>query len=307
MVWNHLSKAGGRVAKAVNNVTELPAQLQKHHADKLLKGMPSFLRPELEIAIESERFKTPEDWKYLPGDRVLIMDGPKKGNIAHVQSTDEHTNGFVLDEQGPSRKIAIPKSMWLEGQKSYVLSLPSTVTQNSLRLVADLPIKNPKTGQEVYKTVAIRDLEFRGTYYDEDYRKIMPRRCVRGRPDLVVPWPRPEPKDEETQEMIHNNNYDLITSPTVAREQSYWISSLSKRPIPRQAIPTIRNIHSKYKKKTLGPRDIIRLVAPKMPLTEAKKTYLDEKEKLSKLVRPKLQDEDIERIGSMVKKHLENF
>ncbi|CAI4956699.1 CFC_HP_G0068220.mRNA.1.CDS.1 [Saccharomyces cerevisiae] len=48
------------------------------------------------------------------------------------------------------------------------------------------------------KNGAVRDVSFNGSYYDADYKKVMPYRCVKGQPDLIIPWPKPDPIDVQT-------------------------------------------------------------------------------------------------------------
>lgn len=174
-----------------------------------------------------------------------------------------------------------------------MITVPTSILGKDLRLVADLD--DEKTPGQT-KTVAVRDVSFNGSYYDEDYKKVMPYRCVKGQPDLVIPWPKPDPLDVKT---------DLATDPAIAREQTFWVDSIVKSPIPKGAILSIRNPHSKYKRGTLTAKDIAKLVAPQMPLTDVKKSYLEEKKELAQREIPKLTEEDMEAIGARVFEFLE--
>lgn len=287
--YDHLSKAGSRLLKRLEDV---PKRGQKRAEQFMNKALPEFVRPRSRvIQDETQRFQSEKDWKFLPGDRVVITHGKHKGNVAVIKDLETATNSFILDENGPSKQVPVAKNYWLENQSSHLLALPVSVKRKHLKLVADLEDpENPGTT----KTVAIKDVTFNGTYYDKDRKKVMPYRCVVGRPDLVIPWPVPEPTEDGP----------LGTDPKVARQQTFWIDTIVRNRVPRAAFLTLRNPHSKYKKRQLAPRDIAKLVAPQMPLSETKKKFLEEREMLASREKPQLTDEDIEMIGKRVKEHL---
>ncbi|SCV02535.1 LAME_0H02498g1_1 [Lachancea meyersii CBS 8951] len=286
--YQHLSKAGSRFLKQVEN---RPKHLVDHFKKFEEKSMPSFLVPSISRVEDSERFQSVREWKYMPGDRVVVTKGRWKGQVCVIQQLDKETNGFVLDENGPTKTVPVPKQFWSEGQNSHMVTFPMAVAQKDVKLVAD--IDDPKVPGAV-KTVAVRDIVFRGSYYDDGYKKLMPLRCVSGQEDLVIPWPKPEAKPDG----------ELATSGEVAREQTFWVSSIAQSPIPQGALLTIRNPKSKFRRGTLTARDIAKLVAPKMPLTKAKKAFIAEKEELAAGSKRKLSDQDKELIGSTVLEHL---
>ncbi|CEP60164.1 mitochondrial 54S ribosomal protein uL24m LALA0_S01e04456g [Lachancea lanzarotensis] len=282
--YQHLSKAGSRFLKQVEN---RPKHLVDHFKKFEEKSMPSFLVPSIPRVEDEERFKSVREWKYMPGDRVVVTKGKWKGQVCLIHQHDKETNGFVLDENGPTKTVPVPKQFWSEGQNSHMVTFPMAVSQNDVKLVAD--IDDQKAPGET-KTVAVRDIVFRGSYYDEAYKKLMPFRCVSGQEDLVIPWPQPEKKPDGT----------LATSPEVAREQTFWVSSIAQSPIPQGALLTIRNPKSKFRRGVLTARDIGKLVAPKMPLTKTKKSYIAEKQQLAARPKRKLSDDERELIGSKV-------
>lgn len=285
----HLTKVA-RVASKMNNV---PKHLESRIEKIVRTSTPEFMRPALPSVNEEDKFQTVKDWRFLPGDRVVILKGEKKGNICVVKQHDVMTNGFILDENGPSSNVPVPKQFWLEGQRTHMLTVPKAVRQQDLRLVAEIDdAANP--GQ--LKTVAVKGIEFKGTYYDDGYKKMMPYRSVVGQNDLIIPWPRPEPTEDG----------DLATEPALAREQTFWVDSIVKNPIPRDALLTVRNPRSKFRRGTLTARDISKLVAPKMPLSETKKAYLAEKKELAQRPRPTITNEEKAAIGQKIYDHLKD-
>lgn len=285
----HLTK----VSRVASRMSSVPKHLESR-MDKMARlSTPEFMRPALPTVKEEEKFQGVKDWKFLPGDRVVIMRGPKKGNICTIKQHDVLTNGFILDENGPSTSVPVPKKFWLEGQRSHMLLVPCAVRQEDLRLVAEIddPLNPGQT-----KTVAVKGIEFKGTYYDEGYKKMMPYRSVVGQNELVIPWPKPEPTEDG----------ELGTEPSLAREQTFWVDTIVKNPVPRDALLTVRNPHSKFRRGTLTARDISKLVAPKMPLSETKKAYLAERRELAKRERPRLTEEEKAAIGQKIYDHLKD-
>lgn len=286
----HLSKVGARVAARMNNVPKhMEAQMEK----RMNQSIPAFMRSALPSVKEEDKFKGIKDWKFLPGDRVVITKGDKKGHVCVVKQHDTTSNGYILDENGPAMNVPVPKQYWLEGQRTHVLMVPKAVRQQDLRLVAD--IDDPQNPGQL-KTMAVRDVEFKGTYYDENYKKMMPYRSVVGENELIIPWPRPEEVEDG----------ELATDPTFAREQTFWVDSIVKNPIPKRALLTIRNPHSKFRRGTLTARDVAKLVAPKMPLSDTKRAFLEEKKALASMSRPKLTEDEKSAIGQKIYEHLKD-
>ncbi|KAG0674697.1 hypothetical protein C6P41_001264 [Kluyveromyces marxianus] len=285
--YKHISKAGARFLEQVkmkdSNIAKMFNKFER-------STMPEFLSSPLERVDESEKFTTERQWKFMPGDRVVILNGEFKGNVCAITQHDRHTNGYILDENGPTKTVPVPKQFWQAGQNSHMVSFPVPVSQKDIKLVADI---DDPSRPGVSKTVAIRDIEFSGSYYDADYKKMMPYRVVVGDNKMVVPWPKPEFKPDGV----------LATRSEIARQQTFWVESAIKNPIPEAAFLTIRNPKSKYRRGVLTAKEISRLVAPKIPLTEEKKQYIQQKKELSGLPKRKLTDEDKEAIGSKIYQH----
>ncbi|CAL9735017.1 large ribosomal subunit protein uL24m [Monosporozyma servazzii] len=287
--YRHISKAGSRILERVNNPV---AKFAKGKEKQRIQSIPEFMRPDLPLVDEAKKFKTEQDWKFLPGDRVVIVRGEHRGNVCMIKGRDEHTNGYLLDDNGPSKQVVVPKEYWQEGQTSHVVAVPKTMTQKDLRLVADI---EDEMNPDQVKTVAVQNVVFKGTYYDEDYKKVLPYRCVLGQTDLVIPWPRPEPVEDG----------NLATNPEVSREQTYWVDSVARNPIPKKAFMTIRNPRSKYRRGKISAKDLKFLVKPEMPMTESQKAALAMKEQLGEIQRPELTEEDKILISERVKSYLD--
>ncbi|GMM56924.1 mitochondrial 54S ribosomal protein YmL40 [Maudiozyma humilis] len=289
--FKHISKAGARIMERLANP---PKGIVRHQAKEQAKALPEFLQPDLPILPREQRFRGPRDWRFMPGDRVVVLHGEAKGNIARVTKHDTATNGFILDEFGPTKTVAVPKDFWTEGQTTHMVNLPVLLRQRDLRLVAEVEDPADPTGATT-KTVAVANIVYKGQYYDEDYKRMMPYRCVFGQPDLIIPWPRPEPVEDGP----------LATDSEVAREQTFWVDSIARGSIPQQAFVTIRNPHSKHRRGTITPADLRKLVAPDMPLTETKKAYLEEQKMLHSRPKPVLTDADKQMIGDRVRQFME--
>lgn len=290
MSYRHLSKAGWRVLDRIQN----PPKHLRAKTEKLQKlGVPEFMQQELPNVDPKDRFNSVKDWMFMPGDRVLVVRGETSGNITTVREHVSQVNGYLLGENGPTRDVPIPQQFWMDGQKSHMTPVPRTVSRNDLRLVAD--IDDPDRPGHT-KIVAVRGIEFRGSYYDANYKRMMPVRCVAGRPELVIPWPKPEAVKDG----------DLATDPEQAREQTFWVDSLIQSSIPRAAFSTIRNSKSKFRRGKLTAKDIARLIAPKMPLTDVEKKISQEKIESQNIIKPQLTEEDQVRIGEKILKHFKD-
>jgi large subunit ribosomal protein L24 len=286
MSW--LSKAGARFRLDFQKIPRhrLPKYLKLQEATQ-----PQFIRPQVPVDLKKDGAVS-TDWtklKYLVGDRVLIVEGEKKGNICKVSRHSEY-GGYVLDENGPTDTVVVPKQFWTEGQTSHVVTFPKAVTEDKIRLVAE--VEDEVTKQ--VKTVAVDHLDFKtGSYFDEDYHKVVPFRSVHGQPDMVIPWPRPEPVEDGP----------LSTEVAQVRERTYFVESVVRDAIPEEALLTIRNPHSKHRRGTLDRTLVKRLTPPEMPLTDTKKAYMAERAHLQKRSKVNITDEMKSFLGKKIREH----
>ncbi|AMD21163.1 HEL117Wp [Eremothecium sinecaudum] len=287
MSYKHLTKISERFLKQTSR-SSMPSSYFKKLQNRTT---PEFMKTDLPHVKDSEKFSDYKDWKFLPGDRVVITkSGEWKGQVAKITTLDKDSNGYILDDDGPKKWVPVPKDYWVENQKTHMAHVPIPVTQNDIKLVADVddPQQEGKT-----KVVAVRDVVFRGSYYDENYKRMMPYRCVAGQENLVIPWPKPRESEDGV----------LATDSEVARTQTFFVESIVKQPIPEDAFLNIRNPKSRYRRGTLTSRDIAKLVGPEMPMTKAREAYIKEKDELRRREKPKLTDDDMELIGSRLYKH----
>ena len=91
------------------------------------------------------------------------MSGTSKGNIAVIKSFDKRTNAFILDENGPTKTVPVPKQFWLEGQTSHMITIPISILGKDLRLVADI---DDEKAPGKTRTVAVRDVSVSYTHLD---------------------------------------------------------------------------------------------------------------------------------------------
>ncbi|OEJ83085.1 54S ribosomal protein L40, mitochondrial [Hanseniaspora osmophila] len=264
---------------------------------KMLQGLPTFIRPQLDSVPEDQQFKTELQWKYLPGDKVVYLDKGSKyhGNFCTVTKQNQQSNGFQLDHNGPMKQTPTPKSIWAEGQSSYIVPTPQLVTQKQIKLVVE--IKDKITNE--LKKVVVDDVEFKGTYFDERYHKRMPVRFARGE-KIVIPWPKP---DLPEQEDVLGTNAENV------RTQTFWPTSLVQSPIPVAALSDIRNHNSpqQFVKKQITPAVLRKLTPPKMPKTDVQKARIQERNVLhqqEKARKATLTNEEKEKIGEKIYQHL---
>lgn len=284
---SYLTKAGARFQL---DLKRIPKHRLKYFANLQKKTQPAFIRSQIEADLHEDGSvpTDPKKLKYLVGDRVLIVKGPKSGNICKVSRHVEH-GGYILDENGPATTVVVPKQFWTEGQKSHVVTFPKPVTEDQIRLVAE--IEDEKT--QKLKQVAVDNIDFSGEYYDEDYKKVMPYRLVHGEEDAVIPWPRPEAKEDGP----------LSTTVEQVRERTYYAQSLVRSDIPRDALDSIRNPHSKWRRGQITKTDLRKLTPPEMPLTETKKAYLAERAEKKKLPKVNITEEMKAFLGKKIREH----
>lgn len=284
---SYLTKAGERFRL---DLKRIPKHRLPYFEKLQRETQPPFIRPQLEVDLHADGAvpEDPKKLKYLVGDRVLIVKGAKTGNVCKISRHVEH-GGYILDENGPSTTVVVPKQFWTGGQRSHVVTFPKPVTEDQIKLITQ--IEDDVTHET--KTVAVENVEFKGTYYDEDYKKEMPYRMVYGDDDLVIPWPRPTPKEDGP----------LSTEVNTVRERTYFVESVIKDDIPSDALDSIRKKHSKWRRGKLTKTEVKRLTPPEMPLTETKKAYLAEREAKKQQPRALITDEMKAFLGKKVREH----
>lgn len=275
------------------NFERLPKTVQSMFRDMQKKGQISALQPDLPEVPEDKLYRRVEQWKYLPGDRVMIVKGEHKGTVTSIVSHLKNTNGYYL-EDGPMKKIVVPREYWRQTQPSHVVDYPVAVTRDSIKLVSSLT--DEKTGKT--KTFAADDVVFRGRYWDAAHKKMLPYRCVKNEEHITIPWPAPEP--------IHDD--ELCTPEDKALERSYFPMSVVHSGLPDDLklslrAPLARRTIPRYSKKIITNSDLKRLTPPKMPEPPHKELMRQEKKMLAERS-IELTAEMKEFIGSKVAQHL---
>lgn len=258
-------------------------------------GILPAMKNDLPFVSDEKRFRSMEDWKYIAGDKVLITKGENKGTIATIIATHDPTNSYYLDN-GPTKKVVVPSHYWTRSESSHVMDYPKSVTSEYFKLLGSVTRKGTKS------YIAAQDVVFRGKYWDADYKKMLPYRCIRYREDVVIPWPKPEEVKDDAK----------CTSEEIAHARTYRPTSLVHSDIPTEALPSLCNNplrphvgkSKKYTKHIVTEMDVRKTTAPKMPLSETKKALWAERQELRRKRMTKMSPDVEEFIGKKVADHL---
>ncbi|ODV97804.1 hypothetical protein PACTADRAFT_47657 [Pachysolen tannophilus NRRL Y-2460] len=288
MTWTAASKRFGV------NMERLPPNLRRFFENFQLRGQIPAMRSDLPTLPENKRLKTMEDWKFAVGDQVLIMKGKLKGTITKIVKLQPASNGFYL-EDGPTKKIVIPKEYWNQTQDSHVMDYPKVVDRSYFKLLGT--VEDPNTKQKKY--IAANDIVLRGKYWDENYKKMLPYRCIKNKEDIRIPWPKPEPIEDDA----------YCTPEAKVMERTYFPTSIVLSELPADLKDSLRpplskSSKSKYDKYYLRGPDIKRLTKPNMPIPEHLRKLREEKELLKNKKALKLTPEIEDFIGKKVADHL---
>ncbi|GMM34711.1 mitochondrial 54S ribosomal protein YmL40 [Saccharomycopsis crataegensis] len=283
---SNVSVAGRRFWKRASHDFLRPHELKRIKTNRL----PFFKRND--FVLSEDEYKDFEQWRYFPGDRVMITTGEKKGTVTKVVSYINSSNSLIL-EDGPTYRTILPKQFWQPGTTSYVNEIPEGVKPQDLKLVAK--VHDEATGKD--KDVIVHKFEFLGKHFNKEWQTWLPTRVVKDKGEvLYLPWPAPESPLERTGASGEDAN----------SERSYYVDSVVHNQIPKDALKDIRNPYSKYKRGTFEQRHLNKFTAPDMPLSETKKAYLSELEAKKALGHKKLTPEVKDFIGGRVKKFVES-
>ncbi|XBW35848.1 hypothetical protein QEN19_001420 [Hanseniaspora menglaensis] len=156
----------------------------------------------------NERFSNEQEWKYLPGDKVVIVNkkfesfGTVTEIVSHVDQ-GATTNLYTLKEGNPKSLMAIPKMFWTKDQTTYIHELESFVKQEDIRLVYEHP--------QTKETLIVDDVGFtEELYYDFRYDKLLPKRFVKNNPQLVIDWPGKKSNSTKTADILGTNSDEVL-------------------------------------------------------------------------------------------------
>ncbi|RCK59236.1 54S ribosomal protein L40, mitochondrial [Candida viswanathii] len=272
------------------NILGLPEylrkSLRKHQEAGSLPTLKGFFPDELP---KSQR-KTDVEAGIMQGDLAYITTGRHKGKIVEVLAYNSLTDTVMLS--GISSKKILPKMYWPEGHESYVYDFPDFVPRKDVRLAGK---ERDERGNISY--VVAEDVELRDEYYDDRFKKFIPRRFAKYHDNIEFPWPEPAE--------IHEGA--LSTPEHVVMERTFEFQSIAKSGIPKAALDKLRNPFSKYKKRLLSAYQVAKLKGPEMPLTKEQKIWLARSEKRKIENKPKyypLSEEVQEFIGAKMAQHL---
>jgi large subunit ribosomal protein L24 len=284
MSWNTAKKRFQR------DIDKLGKQLKEDWLARMTKqyALPTFDgKPLPQINNRKDR-KTDIDVGLVSGDLAYITEGEKKGEITTVFQYSP-LNDAVLLANVSSKKL-IPKSRFVENQTSHYIDYPEYVPRSHVKLVGKDKDENGKVNYLVADEVV-----FKGRYYDDRYKKWLPKRFVKHHESIEIPWPNP-PVDPEDGE--------LSTVEPVAHETTWELQTIAKSPLPEGVINELRNPYSKHKSRTFTELHVSRLARPDMPLTREQKIYLAKKAQQPPKVYKPLSEEIQDFIGSKMADHL---
>lgn len=256
--------------------------------------IPAF-RSEYHQVEEKERYKSPQQWTVQPGDTVMLTRGKYSGTITKVIALQKETNR-VFVENSETKRVVVPKQYWQPGQTSHIIDYPLPQHPYDLKVVGTLVNED---GTE--KKIAADKLVFKGEYWDEDYKKMMPYRRVKYNENIIIPWPRPEPKED----------CDYSTSQELVEERTFFPNSIVFSDSPSDLLTSMRNplIKRPYKwnKEYLTKSDVKRLVPPSMPLSESKLAGREERKQIRDSIPTEPSTETIDLVGDKVAAYLNNI
>ncbi|TLD21106.1 hypothetical protein PspLS_09040 [Pyricularia sp. CBS 133598] len=229
------------------------------------------------------------------GDRVVVVEGPFKGQISTISQIDHYKGVLFLDQVG-TINIRIPSFVETMAQGQPVIAMPSAMPVSAVRLVH--PIPDPKTGE--IKDVIIKNLVAGGFYHDRPTRKSSWYRMVPGL-NMKIPWPKKPPTARE------DHPADTLR---IDVENKTWVPTLTVPPMPESVIDELRGKYSRFR-----TRHTEEYLAKKQAEIDAKKarnkmgesmlTPLQEYNKKQREIRaaqpaPELTDEMLAKIGEIM-------
>ncbi|KAH3670755.1 hypothetical protein OGAPHI_001271 [Ogataea philodendri] len=274
----------------------LPAHLRNFLIKRSEQAqLPAFRRQTDRFVPEEKRFSKPEQWKVLEGDRVMFIKGVNKGKIARVLGLQSFSN-HIFTDISETKPMVVPKQLWQENQDTYLIDYPKTVPVEDVRVVATVARED---GTEY--DIAAEDVVFKGKYFDEDYKKMMPIRRVKYHEHIIIPWPRVDPVDDCA----------FSTPPDVVEERTHVENSIltydqpSDFSIESLRDPTMKRAY-KWNKQVLKKGDITKLTPPSEIFSETKKAMFEERKQIREAQIKEISPEVLEFIGSRVAEHLNN-
>ncbi|KAI1637062.1 hypothetical protein F4809DRAFT_606039 [Biscogniauxia mediterranea] len=233
------------------------------------------------------------------GDRVVLIDGPDKGRIGHVQAIDH--DRAELTVKGLN-KTNVRVQVEIRGPNDPpALNMEMPIPISSVRLVH--PIQDPETG--VIRDVIINRLVHGSFIHDRQSGEKRWDRIVPGL-NVSIPWP---PKPEED---IKDYKGDTLR---IDVEERTFTPTLLTPPMPESVIDELRGPYSRFRTRH-QPEYIARLEAEeqakrdRQKLMDSMRTPLQEfhraeRANKKKKGKPRLTLEMLEKIGEVIARNRE--
>lgn len=272
------------------DLAKLPENLRKSmRKNQDVSQMPTFkdFFPE---TLPKSKQKTAIEAGIMQGDMAYVTSGPYKGKIAEVLSYNKEYDTVSLSNI-TSKKL-IPKIFWPEGHESHVFDFPDFIPRKDIRLVG-----KDRDEQGNISYVVAEDIVLKDNYYDDRFKKFIPRRYVKHHDKIEFPWPEPQSLEDG----------ELSTPEHVVMERTYEFQSIARTGIPKGALAQLRNPFSKHKKRILSEFQVAKLKGPDMPLTVEQKIWLAKNQQKAQTSKPKyypLSDDVQEFIGAKMAEHI---
>lgn len=271
-----------------------------HYIRKMFEQMqersqlPAFRSPFRQVD-SKQRYIKPQQWGVQPGDTVLITKGKYAGSTSKVVALQNETNRVFI-EHSETKRVVVPKEFWQPGQTSHIIDYPLPVHPKYLKVVGTIVNED---GTE--KKIAADKLVFKGEYWDEDYKKMMPYRRVKYNENIIIPWPRPEPVED----------CEYSTSEELVEERTFFPNSIVFSDSPVDLLKSMRHPLMKrpykWNKQYLTKSDVKRLVPPSPILSEAKLAGRAEREQIRESLPTSPSPETINLVGDKVAQYLNNM
>lgn len=165
-----------------------------------------------------------------PDDRVVVLEGPYKGQIATIKSINRNT--MAVDLGVLMANTTIPTFLVDDG-RTPVESVATLIPISSVRLVYPLP--HPVTGK--VRDVIVRELKPVKIHHDRPTRTSRWTRIIPG-PNIRIPWPEPKPTEYQDQPA------DTLR---IDVEERTFVPTLLRAPIPETVVDELRNRYSKFR------------------------------------------------------------
>lgn len=237
---------------------------------------------------QHERKTTIEEIGIGNGDLIYITEGKHKGKITKVSDYSSRHGTFATHDI--AKTIIIPQSVWSENQRSHIAQAPDGIPEEHVKLAAR---DRDEDGNIVH--LVADEIVYKDHYYDERYKRWMPKRFIKHHENIEIPWPNPE--DNHTAS-------NVSTREEVAHLKTYEIQTIAKPLLPEGVINELRNPYSRHKKRALSDIEARRLNEPAMPLTAEQKIYLAKKAKEPVKKLEPLAEEVKDYIGQRMAEHL---